>query len=158
TPMSTAARTRRGRAARPRRPKAPAAPTAPPAPTTETDPARYIARLSRRTGKEVPGPIDPDELLVHAHRDQHPAEGTAQFLGSRFTQLTGREGLVESALRRVNALGAGAADLVGSMAGSPAVARRAKRLLGVVHRDTYFKFREPTHLGERDVKARVERL
>jgi len=133
-------------------------PAPPPAAPRDTDPTRYIVRLSRRTGEELPGPIDPDELLVHAHRDQHPAEVVAQFLGSRLIQLTGREGLVESALRGVNALGETAAELAGRVAGSDAVARTAKRLLGVVHRDTYFKFRELTHLGERDLKARVERL
>ena len=106
----------------------------------------------------MPGPIDPDELLVHAHRDQHPAEVLAQFLGSRVVQLTGREGLVETALRGVNAVGAGAAALVGGMVGSAAVEQLAKRLLGVVKRDTYFKFREFTHLSDKEVKARVERL
>ena len=86
-------------------------------------PTRYIARVSRRTGKEVPGPIAPDELLVHAHRDRHPAEVVAQFLGSRFIQLTGRERLVGDALRGINSLGSGAAALVGSALGSPAVER-----------------------------------
>src|SRR5206468_3061255 len=88
--------------------------------------ARYgvdIARISRQTGREVPGPIDPDELLVHAHRDQHPAQVIAQFLGSRLVQLTGREGLVEALLRRVNALGEGAAEMVGGVVASPAVER-----------------------------------
>src|SRR5204862_2660415 len=87
-----------------------------------------------------------------------PAEVVAQFLGSRLVQLTGREGLVESALRGVNALGEGAAEMAGRLLGSPAVAQTAKRLLGVVHRDTYFRFRELTHVAEGDVKARVERL
>jgi nucleoside-diphosphate-sugar epimerase len=167
--MATAARTRRERAAaEPRRrasagpakraPRGRPAPEARPDPASDIDPSRYIARLSRSTGKEMPGPIEPDELLVHAHRDQHPAEVVAQYLGSRFVQLTQREGLVESTLRRVNALGKGAADFVGSVTGSPAIAQAAERLLGVVHRDSYFKFREFTHLGEKEVKARVDRL
>ena len=121
-------------------------------------PTRYIARVSRRTGKEVPGPIAPDELLVHAHRDRHPAEVVAQFLGSRFIQLTGRERLVGDALRGINSLGSGAAALVGSALGSPAVERAAKRLLGVVDRDVDFRFRELTHLSEKEVRERVEKL
>jgi nucleoside-diphosphate-sugar epimerase len=130
----------------------------PPDPAHDISPSRYIARVSKATGEEVEGPIDPDELLVHAHRDQHPAEVLAQFIGSRVVQLTGREGLVETTLRGINALGAGAAALVGGMVGSATVEQLAKRILGVVKRDTYFRFRELTHLSDKDVKARVERL
>src|SRR4051812_13604442 len=137
--MAAAARARHERTGKPRR-RAPTRLTSPPetaaerAPASEADPSRYIARMSKRTGKEVPGPIDPDELLVHAHRDQHPAEVVAQFLGSRLVRITGREGLVEAALRGVNAVGAGAAALAGSVLGSDAVERATKRLLGVVGR------------------------
>src|SRR5262249_20937027 len=141
-----AAKPRRRAAAARRKPGAPG-PAAPPDPARDISPSRYIARLSRRTGKELPGPIEPDELLVHAHRDQHPAEVVAQFLGSRLVQLTGREGLVEGTLRRVNALGAGAAELIGGAVGSPAVEKAAKRLLGGVDRDTQFKVRGVTPPG-----------
>jgi nucleoside-diphosphate-sugar epimerase len=158
----TAPRAKRETAARPRRPPAPrrtrAAAEPPADPARDIAPSRYIARISRRSGKEVPGPIGPDELLVHAHRDRHPAEVIAQFLGSRVVQLTGRERLVDGVLRGVNSLGAGAAALVGGALGSPAVEQAAKRLLGVVGRDADFKFREFTHLSEKEVKSRVERL
>jgi nucleoside-diphosphate-sugar epimerase len=121
-------------------------------------PTRYIARVSRRTGKEVPGPIDPDELLVHAHRDRHPVEVLAQFLGSRLIQITRRERLVGDALRAINTLGSGAAAVVGNAVGSHAVEKAAKRVLGVVDRDVVFRFRELTHLSEKEVRARVEKL
>ena len=157
TPVARkAARARRGRTATPRR-RALALEVRPD-PAHDTAPALYIARISRRTGEEVPGPIEPDELLVHAHRDQHPAQVLAQFLGSRLVQITGREGLVESLLRKVNAVGEGAAEMVGGAVASPAVERMAKRLLGVVSRDVHFRFREFTHLSEREVRARTERL
>src|SRR5690242_3395765 len=91
------------RAKAPRKKAAPAR-EVPPDPAHDISPSRYIARVDRRTGQELPGPIEPDELLVHAHRDQHPVEVIAQFLGSRVLQLTGRERMVESALRRLNAL------------------------------------------------------
>jgi nucleoside-diphosphate-sugar epimerase len=156
-----APRARRESAAAPRRRKAPARRAAAaeirPDPGQDMSPARYIARVSKATGQEVPGAIEPDELLVHAHRDQHPAEVLAQFLGSRLVQLTGREGLVESTLRGLNALGAGAASLAGSLLGSSNVEHLAKRVLGVVKHDTFFRFRELTHLSEHEVKARVER-
>ena len=147
---STPARKGRAAAAGATRPSAPEAP--------DLSPSRYIVRVAKGTGQEVPGPIHPEELLVHAHRDRHPAEVLAQLVGSRLVQLTGREGLVEDALRRVNALGVAAAALVGGAVGSRAVEQAAKRLLGVVERDVYFKFREFTHLSEKEVGARVARL
>jgi hypothetical protein len=58
--------------------------------------------VDRRSGREVPGPIDPAELLVHFHRDLHPAEVAAQFVASRLVGLTGREGAVETAVRTAN--------------------------------------------------------
>jgi nucleoside-diphosphate-sugar epimerase len=133
---------------------APAAPS----PAEEISPSRYIACISKRTGQPVERPIEPDELLVHAYRDQHPMEVAAQFLGSRLIQLTGRERTVEEGLRRVNTLGAKVAELVGAATGSRTVEQRAKRLLGVVDRNVYFRFREPTRLTEKEVRARVDRL
>ena len=62
-------------------------------------PERYILRVSRRDGQEMPGPIDPEELLVHHHRDNHPVEVAAQFLASRAIGLTGNEQLVRKGLR-----------------------------------------------------------
>src|SRR5262249_50748205 len=35
----------------------------------DRSPSRYIQRVVKSTGAEVPGPIEADELLVHAHRD-----------------------------------------------------------------------------------------
>ena len=141
-----------------RKKKASPAREVPPDPAHDISPSRYIARVNRRTGKELPGPIEPDELLVHAHRDQHPVEVIAQFLGSRVLQLTGRERMVEAMLRRLNALGESAAEMAGAAVRNPAVEHLAKKVMGVVNRDVSFKFREFTHLSEKEVKARVERL
>ena len=108
----------RGRAIRRRPARATPEPPAGPAPrrtrarkeaageaAPDFSPTRYIARVSRRTGKEVPGAIEPDELLVHAHRDHHPVEVAAQFLANRVVQLTGREGAVGDGLRALNTVG-----------------------------------------------------
>src|SRR5688500_2550809 len=82
-------------------------------------PSRYIARVDKRTGAETSGPIDPDELLVHAHRDLHPMEVAAQFLASRLIQLTGREQTVDAGIRRVNAVGGKLAEMAATVAGRP---------------------------------------
>jgi nucleoside-diphosphate-sugar epimerase len=126
-----------------------------PVPVPDSAPSRYIARISRKTGKEIPGPIDPDELLVHAWRDKHPLEVTAQFLASRAVQLTVREDRVRAGLKLLNTA-AGKLAAAGTLLGGEAFGREAKRVLGVVGRDFYFQFREPTHLTDRQVRERLQ--
>ncbi len=125
---------------------------------SESSPSRYIAKISMATGKEIPRPIDPDELLVHAHRDKNPIEVTAAFLASRLVSFSGNEDAVKARLRKINALGTTIAEALGSATGSRAVEKRAKQMLGVAERDVFFKFREPSRLSEKEVKARVEKL
>ncbi|HLA77320.1 MAG TPA: SDR family oxidoreductase [Vicinamibacteria bacterium] len=130
----------------------------PPAgPSEGTSPASYIARVSRRTGKEIEGPLAPDELLVHAHRDNHPVEVLAQFLASRFLELTGNEMVVNEAMRSINWMGGFLARTVGSVTGSESIEKGVKKLIGVVDRSQSFKFREQTRLSDRELRLRVER-
>jgi nucleoside-diphosphate-sugar epimerase len=121
----------------------------------DLSPVRYIKKIDRQTGEEIPGPIDPEELLVHAHRDNHPVEIAAQFAASRLIQLTGNEALVKKGLKVVNRLGSLVGESVGVLTGSPERERQAKMLLGVTSRDAVFQFRETTHFSEKDVKERV---
>ena len=104
--------------ARPRRATARASRAGPAGPPLDLSPARYIRKADRRTGAEIPGPIDPDELLVHAHRDNHPVEVAAQFLASRVIQLTGNEARVGRAAA-VNRLGTSWREGLGALTGSP---------------------------------------
>src|SRR6266568_4337235 len=143
--------------ARPKR-QARAAKRAETGPALDTSPSRYIMKVDRTTGAEVPGPIDPEELLVHAHRDNHPVEIAAQFAASRFIQLTGNEALVKRGLRAVDRLGGLVGEAVEWATGSRTRGRQARKLLGVASRDIAFRFRETTHLSEKEVKARVGEL
>ena len=125
----------------------------------ESSPSRYIAKVSLVTGKEILRPIDPDELLVHAHRDKNPIEVTAAFLASRLISWTGnerrRQGRPPEGERPRHQ------DRRGARLGHRQPRRReagAKRLIGVAERDVFFKFREASHLSEKEVKARVEKL
>ena len=156
-------------ARRPARPKRPAAAPKPIVDGTphvhpegeflwESSPSRYIARMSAATGREVLRPIDPDELLIQAHRDKNPVEVTASFLASRLVQVTGNEEKVRDAMKKVNELGTRLAERAGRLIGSKGVERRTKKLMGVVDREVFFQFREPTHLSEREVKARIAKL
>ncbi|MCG3194774.1 MAG: hypothetical protein DIJKHBIC_04041 [Thermoanaerobaculia bacterium] len=124
----------------------------------ESSPSRYIAKISLVTGKEILRPIDPEDLLVHAHRDNNPVELTAQFLASRLIQLTGDEDTVRARLRAINSLGLKVASVLGGVTGSRTIERSAKKLMGVVEREVFYKFREPSHLSEREVKLRIDKL
>jgi nucleoside-diphosphate-sugar epimerase len=125
---------------------------------SESSPSRYISKVSLTTRKEVLRPIDPDELLVHAHRDKNPIDVAAQFVASRLISLTGNEAKVRESLRQINALGAKLAESLGSATGSRAVEKRTKQLMGVVDRDVFFQFRPYSHLSEAEVKVRIARL
>ncbi len=116
------------------------------------------SRSTAQRASRSPKPIEPSDLLVHAHRDRHPVEITAQFLASRLIHLTGNEGLVKLGLKGIERLGSSVGRTVAGVTGNPADAKRVARLLGVRTRDYAFQFREPTHLSEREVKARVADL
>ena len=124
----------------------------------DLSPSRYIVKVDRETGAELPDEIEPAELLVHAHRDHHPVEIAAQFLASRLVRVTGNEALVKKGLKTLDRLGARAASTVADLSGDPADEGRVKRLLGVTARDVLFRFRETTHLTEKEVKKRVGAL
>lgn len=123
-----------------------------------SSPSRYIAKIHMETGKEVLRPIDPEDLLVHAHRDNNPMEVAAQFFASRAIQLTGNESAVRKGLRRINAAGTAIAETLGAATGSESVEARAKKILGVGERDHFYRFRELTHLSEQDLRERIEKL
>jgi nucleoside-diphosphate-sugar epimerase len=135
---------------------APAA--APPGAAVDMSPSQYIVKVDRASGEALSDPIAPAELLVHAHRDRHPVEITAQFVASRFIRVTGNEGLVVRGLRLVESAGRGVGRLAASLTGDPSQERRVRDLLGVTTRDFLFRFRESTHLSEKEVKARVREL
>ena len=136
------------------RPKPPEAP----APALDLSPSRYIVKVDRATGEPLSDRIDPADLLVHAHRDHHPVEIAAQFLASRFIQVTGNESLVKRGLKLVEAVGSRVGRTVGDVTGNPEDARAVKRFLGVTARDYAYRFREPLHLSEKEMKARVQDL
>ena len=124
----------------------------------ESSPSRYIARMSSVTGREVLRPVDPDELLIKAHRDNNPLEVTASYLASRLVQVTGNEDSVRDALKKINQLGVQMAGRLGQITGSKSIERGARQAIGVVDREFFFQFREATRLSEREVKARIVRL
>jgi nucleoside-diphosphate-sugar epimerase len=72
--------------------------------------------------------------------------------------LTRNEALVKGGLRTLDRLGGRVARTVADLSGDPKDERRVKRMLGVSARDFAFRFRETTHLSEKEVKGRVRAL
>jgi nucleoside-diphosphate-sugar epimerase len=126
-------------------------------PAVDMSPSQYIAKISRDNRREIPGAIDPDELLIHAHRDNHPVQVAAEYLASRVVEMTQKEATVSTALRLLNTIGGAAAGVAG-LFGSEKVEEQARKILGVERRNYSFKFRELTHLSDREVKVRVDKL
>jgi nucleoside-diphosphate-sugar epimerase len=144
---------------RPRRRRKTAAKSQATAPAEiDLSPSRYIAKVDAETGVELPDEIDPEELLVHAHRDQHPIEIAVQFLASRLIQVTGNEALVKKGLKALDRVGARLAATVAGVTGDRADEKRLKRMMGVTTRDVVFRFREPDHVSEKEVRALVGTL
>lgn len=122
---------------------------------SDLSPNRYIEKVNRATGREIPGPIDPNDLLVHAHRDQNPIEVAAQVIASGFIRTTGRERAVERGLKAINEMAGRGAELASLFIGGRSFERKAKDFLGVVSRDYSFRFREPKHLSPGQVDRRL---
>ena len=124
----------------------------------DPSPSRYIARVDPLTGAELPGPIDPDELLVHAHRDHHPVDITVQFLASRLVGLTHSEWVAEQGLRYLNGLGGRLAAAVGFLLHDPSLEWRTREVLDIGSRGCSFRFRESFALPANELRARVAAL
>jgi nucleoside-diphosphate-sugar epimerase len=123
-----------------------------------TSPSQYVMKVDRATGRELPGPIPPEELLVHAHRDHHPLDVAVQLIASRLVELTSREWVARDCVRGLRWLGDHVAAAVGAVTGNPGLERRSREILGVVKRDCLFHFREPASLSADELQTRVAAL
>jgi nucleoside-diphosphate-sugar epimerase len=104
----------------------------------DDSPSRYVERVDVATGQPLPGPIRPEELLVHAHRGHNPAQVALHYLASRAAGLTGSE-------RLAAALEDGLAGLARALPGRNG-ARQA------------FRFPHSGPTSARDLRARLDRL
>lgn len=100
-------------------------------------PARYVARVDVASGRELPGPIAPQELLAQAHR--RLPDVAVRFLASRLVSLTGSEWLVDLADHGWSGLRSRLSSLAGWSA-------------------TAFRLRPPGHRSEAASKARLQAL
>ena len=124
----------------------------------DMSPSRYVARVDRATGREVPGPIVPSELLIHAHRDRHPVQLAVQYVASRVVELTGNEGLVKQGLGGVRRAAVRIAEGAGAASGSRAVEGLVRGVLGVGVPAHTFRFRGIESSPEEPAELRIARL
>jgi nucleoside-diphosphate-sugar epimerase len=103
-------------------------------------PERYVVRVERATGRELPGPIAPAELLIHAHRDRRPMELVTQFLASRLVELTGSDWIARLSIEGLRNLASPLAATLGIATGHA------------------FRFRPASALSEEQAKARIAGL
>jgi dihydroflavonol-4-reductase len=120
--------------------------------------ARYVARVGRANGRARPGPIDPDDLLIHAHRDHHLLEVAVHYLASRLVDLTGSEWLVARGVQEVHRLAERLAGAAGAAAGSPGLEAAVRGLLGVAGWEQRFRFRQPERTPAGEPDPVIERL
>jgi nucleoside-diphosphate-sugar epimerase len=145
------------RSFRPRRARAlrPLAARSAPAPA---DLSPYVARLDRTTGRELAGPVLPEETLVASHRDGHPLSLVTQVLASRLVGLTGGEWAARKALRLARQAGEGTAAAIGTILRDRALETVMRRLIGLEWREVGFRFRDLAPLPPGERKERIERL
>ena len=63
--------------------------------TIDMDPRQYINKVSAKDGSVIEGAYSPEQLLVSAHRDYHPADVTARMAMSQLVDFTGDESWVK---------------------------------------------------------------
>ena len=109
--------------------------------TINMDPRQYINKRSRETGELLNAPFSPEELLVHAHRDNHPADVTARAAMSQLVDLTGKEDWVKRVMKRTRKVGHVSSETVAALLPFTNASAVAQRMWGLQERDTYFEFK-----------------
>ena len=89
-----------------------------PEPAVDMSPGQYIVKVDRASGEPQSDPIEPAELLVHAHRDHHPVEIAAQFLASRLIHVTATRAWSRRASRESSGSARGSGARWGSSPGT----------------------------------------
>ena len=100
-----------------------------------TQPNQYIEKLSLVTGKVLDEPIDPQELLVNAHRDRHVIDVAANWCLGRVVAATGNEAVGRRSRRAVRRSG-------------------VATLFGLNHRKHCFRYKKSAVRGDRAQRAR----
>ena len=110
--------------------------------TVNLDPRQYINKVSRQTGEVMDAPFSPEDLLVHAHRDNHPADVTARAAMSQLVDLTGKEDWVKRMMKRTRKVGHASSETLAQLIPFATADGVAARILGIKERDYRFEFKD----------------
>ncbi|MEL7058706.1 MAG: SDR family oxidoreductase [Acidobacteriota bacterium] len=113
----------------------------------EMDPRRFIERVSLIDGEVIEGEIAPEELLVHHHRDSHPADVQARRFMSRLMDETGDESAVRQRMREIQQVGQQVSSRIGKILGRDPD-KVAKGLFGLKKREFFFRFERPPYSAD----------
>lgn len=128
----------------------------PAGPDADSDPRRYIEKVSLETGEVIDEPLAPERLLVSKHRDYHVVDFQARRYMSRVVGKTQDEVLARDKMREVRERARKLSDRIAKMVRKDPDALR-QRLFGLKEREYYFRFKRTSHSKE-EVNATLERL
>lgn len=124
--------------------------------TPEMEPSRYIEKVSLITDEVLEEPILPRQLLVHNHRDYHPADVQARRFMSKLMGETGDEELVRQKMKEIRELGHRTSERIAKILGKEP-ATIAKALFGLKKKEYFFRYKKSSHTKE-EIDAILARL
>lgn len=113
----------------------------------EMEPSRYIEKVSLITDEVIDEPILPRQLLVHHHRDYHPADVQARRFMSKLIGETNDEDLVRQKMKEIRDLGHRTSERIGKIIGKEP-AKVAKALFGLKKKEYFFRYKKSPHTKE----------
>ncbi|MBT6178520.1 MAG: hypothetical protein HOI23_14835, partial [Deltaproteobacteria bacterium] len=108
--------------------------------TIDMDPRQYITKVSAKDGSTIEGAYSPEQLLVSAHRDYHPADVTARMAMSQLVDFTGDEGWVKKVMKRTRRLGHRSIGTMASVLPFSSPEKMAMTMWGLKDRNYRFEF------------------
>jgi len=126
--------------------------TKPESATIDMDPRQYINKVSVTDGRLIEEDFSPEQLLIGAHRDFHPADVTARMAMSQLVDLTGDESWVKKVMKRTRQLGHASTETLATVIPFGNSEKMAMKMWGLKEREYRFEFRD-TGLSS-DTRAR----
>jgi nucleoside-diphosphate-sugar epimerase len=123
----------------------------------DMSPSNYIEKVSLPSGEVLNEEILPKQLLVHNHRDYHIVDVQARLLMGRIVRTTGDEERARNVMRGLRKLGYKATDMLAKVVGKANANTVSKALLGLKHREYYFRYKTPD-LAPEEIEKRLARL
>jgi len=118
----------------------------------EMEPGRYIEKVNLITEEVVDEKVLPRHLLVHHHRDYHPADVQARRFMSKLIGETKDEDLVRQKMKEIRELGHRTSERIGKIIGKEPE-KVAKALFGLKRKEYFFRYKKSPH-----TKAEVDTI